>query len=257
MGTKAVVRELTQNSALGWKFIVNNRILTKNLEGEILQGILIEKTSFNQKIFVWVVAMPWFALDGRYLRFAYRLEGGRFFEGDAKKIADDVTKLIYNDPNLQRVISEPISLQDVIDFEPAIMTHPENFPAGTVLDLAILHALDGQVRTALDMLAALLDRKDSYPLGEASAEIARSVVECLHRSESLQPLLQPLIAANKSRWPIKPIKPGRLKKQTAAKLKQSDQENKEIQPGGGRMVENTYSFSIIFPEPLIVNKHKK
>jgi hypothetical protein len=209
MGAKAVVAELENKSKYRWRFVIKNRLVTLSLDWNFLQGILIENTAYAETSYVWVVFVPWFDIYGSYMTFGHRLRGGGAFEGEPTKIADDICKTLDADLSLRELLFEPMTLARFVDLNPTMLKSPENFHPGQIFDLSVLLALDGQKETALSLLKAILSGQNPITYRERETEITRSVMNCLENDQPLQPLLDPLIAANKARWPIRPVKPRR------------------------------------------------
>jgi len=205
---------------------------------------LLENTPYAETSYVWFVAVPWFQLFGGFLGFGHRICGGKQFQGEPTKIAEEISNVLDTDATLRRLVFQPVTPQDIIALHPNIIVKPDNYHPGKVFDLAVLLALDGQKNTSLSLLRAILAGDNPITYREHETEITRSVVHCLENDQPLQPILDPLIAANKARWPIKAVKPRRLGHKPRA-----NKPSKSIAEQSDESAKQTFTFTLAPPKP--------
>ncbi len=128
--------------------------LLKRNEGDFVEGLLVESTSYKDTFYIWSVICPtWHLGSEPKLDYGNRLLGGSYFVGDVIEISDKIVEAVrVDDVARRRCCGPPTQVAEFFSttengvvsvMEVDVETHNN---LGHVFDKAVLLLLSGDIR---------------------------------------------------------------------------------------------------------------
>jgi hypothetical protein len=212
MGAKAVATALARQSQFGWRFLVENCLVTQSLDGDFLQGLLVENTPYKDTVYIWDFILPSFhPRPSLALNFSLRLDDGGYFVGSPGDIVKRVVETLGNDDGSKLGIRSPTSLVMFINKHARKVEFHYNHPVSTAFSMAAAHALEGDASIAKQIFLSLQQRTSNDVPDDPVRTLTLACLDCLEQGRSLRPVLDSATTANRARWRIVPVKPAARK----------------------------------------------
>ena len=198
-----VVRAVSQMQEMGWRFVVDGRIVCRSIDGPYLRGLHVDRVSAPGTYRLRAMQTPWCMLSSPiYLNNSVELRD--WLSGGLDRIVEALRAQIDADPFVRRCL-----MADPGDpfLEGASLSH-QTMTMRFSFDSAIIQALEGDGPGALPGLRAIVEHHPEWTSrgSDHRWRVIPDLIACIERGDSVAALLHPLAEEAKQRIPIKPIR---------------------------------------------------
>ncbi len=152
-----VVRAITEMPEMGWRFVVDRRVVCRSIEGPYLRGIHVDRTSSPGVYRLREIQTLWCMIENT-VYLSHSIELRDWLRGGLDRIVDGFRHELTDDDGVRRcIMADP---GEPFLFDPRFGTGEENNTPIPWVERAIMRALDGDGIGALPLLRRATER---YP----------------------------------------------------------------------------------------------
>ncbi len=193
------LKAIAAQSPHNLKFIIKHRIVVRSIDGPYICGLTIDRTSTPDAYRVYAFTQSWLtAIDDYVLVYCVKLEGGGYFEGGGKVIAQDIEPYLTNDAEIRRIVFA--TPEDLFYYSRRAWSWDRRSHS-TRVECAAIRALEGDSDGAMPELRALATSlliEPIEPYWDRRRRMVADLIAAIERGIPVNTILDPIIAEAKA-----------------------------------------------------------